>query len=187
MNEAITPEHPFFHPLAPLLAEVERIEVQIATADRSEKADLKTKLLTPKAKFDDARKKLTDAIKARQKQVTRAVKDLGKLQEERDAREQDVKLAAEREITHLREAGGDLLRICSDGDEACRYFTVVGRTEIEENEFNLNLPRYVNTFEPETTKPLTTAISDLRTAETAATAAQKSLKDILNAAGVCAL
>jgi type I restriction enzyme M protein len=81
--------------------------------------------------------------------VARAVKELGKLQEERDAREQEVKLAAEREISHLREASADLLRIASSEDEARRYFTVVGREEIAENEFNLNLPRYVDTFEPE--------------------------------------
>jgi cell division protein FtsB len=53
-----------------------------------------------------ARKKLVDAIKAREKQVARAVKELQKLQEERDAREQEIKLAAEREITHLHEACG---------------------------------------------------------------------------------
>ena len=143
VKDAITPEHPYFHPLAPLRAEVERIETQIATAGRGEKAALKTQLVTPKAKFDVARKKLIDAIKTRHKQVARAVKELTKLQEERDAREQELKLAAEREIAHLREAADDLLRICGSEGEARRYFTVVGRAEIEENEFNLNLPRYV--------------------------------------------
>ena len=60
-----------------------------------------------------------------------------------------MKLAAEREIAHLVEAAADLQRICASEDEARRYFTVVDRAEIEENEFNLNLPRYVDTFEPE--------------------------------------
>jgi type I restriction-modification system DNA methylase subunit len=96
-----------------------------------------------------ARKKLVDAIKAREKQVARAVKELQKLQEERDAREQEIKLAAEREINHLHEASADMLRIAGSEDEARRYFTVVGTDEIAENEFNLNLPRYVDTFEPE--------------------------------------
>jgi hypothetical protein len=113
VKDAITPEHPYFHPLAPLLAEVDRIEAEIAAAGRGEKAALKTQLITRKAKFDVARKKLIDAIKARHKQVARAVKELGKLQEERDAREQEVKLAAEREIAHLREASADLLRIAA--------------------------------------------------------------------------
>ncbi len=30
-----------------------------------------------------------------------------------------------------------------------RYFSVVEMEELEENEFNLNIPRYVDTFEPE--------------------------------------
>ncbi|MEZ5657695.1 MAG: N-6 DNA methylase [Burkholderiaceae bacterium] len=187
VKDAITHEHPYFHPLAPLQADVERIEGQIAAAGRGEKAALKTQLITPKAKFDVARKKMIDAIKARHKQVARAVKDLGKLQEERDAREQEVKLAAEREITHLREASADLLRIASNKDEAQRYFTVVGRDEIAENEFNLNLPRYVDTFEPETTKHLSVAISDLIAAESAASAAGQTLKEMLDSAGVRAV
>jgi type I restriction enzyme M protein len=187
VKDAITPEHPYFHPLAPLQADVERIEGEIAAAGRGEKAALKTQLITPKAKFDVARKKMIDAIKARHKQVARAVKDLGKLQEERDAREQEVKLAAEREIIHLREASADLLRIASNQDEAQRYFTVVGRDEIAENEFNLNLPRYVDTFEPETTKHLSVAISDLVAAESAASAAGQALKEMLDSAGVRAV
>lgn len=151
----------------------------MATAGRGEKATLKTQLITPKAKLDGARKKLIDAIKARYKQVARAVKDLGKLQAERDAREQEVKLAAEREITHLREAAADLLRICSSEDETRRYFTVVGREEVAENEFNLNLPRYVDTFEPERVLLLSDATAQLKAATEAADAAQTALKTLL--------
>ncbi|MDI6748095.1 MAG: class I SAM-dependent DNA methyltransferase [Rhodocyclaceae bacterium] len=184
VKDAITPEHPYFHPLATLLADVERIESEIAAAGRTEKSALAGRRTAAKAAFDTARKKLVDAIKARYKQVARAVKDIGKLQEERDAREQEVKLAAEREITHLREASADLLRIASSADEARRYFTLVGRDEIAENEFNLNLPRYVDTFEPETTKPLPVAISDLVAAESAASVAGQALKEMLSSAGV---
>ena len=149
VKDAILPEHPYFHPLAALHAEVERIESEIAAAGRTEKASLKARLQTAKAQFDAARKKLIDAVKARHKQVARAVKELGKLKEERDTREREVRLAAEREISHLRDAAAELLRICQSANAARRYFTVVDRAEIEENEFNLNLPRYVDTFEPE--------------------------------------
>ena len=91
---------------------------EIAAAGRATRLRSKPPCLRPRRNSIDARKKLVDAIKARHKQVTRAVKELGKLQEERDAREQEVKLAAEREIAHLREAAADLLRICSSDDEA---------------------------------------------------------------------
>jgi type I restriction enzyme M protein len=68
VKDAISPEHAYFHPLAPLLAEVERIEGEIVTAARSDKAALKASLAAPKARFELARKSLIDAIKARQKQ-----------------------------------------------------------------------------------------------------------------------
>ena len=35
---------------------------------------------------------------------------------------------------------------------------MVEKAEIEDNDFNLNLPRYIDTFEPETLIPLTQAI-----------------------------
>jgi type I restriction enzyme M protein len=183
VKEAITPEHPYFHPLVPLLEEVERVEREIAAAGRGDKAALKTQLATPKSKFDSARKKLIDAIKTHHKQVARAVKDLSKLQEERDAREQEVRLAAEREIAHLREAAADVLRICKSEDEARRYFSLVERQEIEDNEFNLNLPRYVDTFEPEKVLQLSNAAERLKSSTDAANEAQSALKTLLASIG----
>ena len=184
VKDAITSDHAYFHPLSPLLAEVERIENEIAVAGRGEKAALKASLATPKAKFEIAREKLVKAIKARHKQVARAVKELRKLQQERDEREQEVKRAAERELAHLREAAADLLRICSSEDEARRYFTVVERAEIEENEFNLNLPRYVDTFEAGTVLSLDQATIELGKTSTAASAAQNQLTDLLRTIGL---
>jgi type I restriction enzyme M protein len=104
---------------------------------------------------------------------------LTKLQAERDAREQEVRLAAEREIAHLREAAADLTQIFASENEARRYFAVVGRAEIEENEFNLNLPRYVDTFEPEKVLPLGEAAAQLAAASEAAETAQAALKNLL--------
>jgi type I restriction enzyme M protein len=179
VNDAISSEHPYFHPLALLQAEVDSIEQEIAAVGRAEKAALKAKLQASRTQLELARKKLIDAIKARHKQVARAVKDLGKLDEERDGREQEVKLASEREITHLREAAADLQRICASEDEARRYFAVVKRAEIEGNEFNLNLPRYVDTFEPEKVLPLSQATADLAKATARAKDAQAALQSLL--------
>ena len=148
-------------------------------AERSDKAALKAELATPKARFEVARRNLVGTLKERKKQVARAVKELGKLQEERDAREQEVRLAAEREITHLCEAAADLTRIFASEDEARRYFAVVDRAKIEENEFNLNLPRYVDTFEPEKVLPLAEASAQLAVASEAAEKAQAALRKLL--------
>ncbi|NCC40169.1 MAG: SAM-dependent DNA methyltransferase [Gammaproteobacteria bacterium] len=180
VNEAIAPEHPWFHPLVPLKAEVDRIQVRIDAAGHGEKAVMKARLVQPKRALDEARKQLVGAIKERGKQVSRAVKELKKLQDERDAREQEIRLAAEREIAHLIEATADLRRILDDPDEARRYFAVVDRAEIEENEFNLNLPRYVDTFEPEKVLPLDVAMTNLANTSKFASDTQRALQQILN-------
>ncbi len=184
VDAAITAEHLYFHPLAPLKSTVLQVEEAIAAAARADKAALKASLIVPKQKYAAQRKILIAAIKDRAKQVSKALKELGKLQDERDTREQEVRLAAERELTHLREAAIDLRRICADPDEARRYFTLVERAEIEENEFNLNLPRYVDTFEPEQVKLLPDAVRDLMMAERAAQATRLTLGEALASAGV---
>ncbi len=184
VNDAIAPEHKWFGPLAPLKAEVEQVQAEIDAAGRGEKAALKAKLAKPKKEFDDARKQLIAAIKAHLKQLNKAIKELNKLQEERDSREQEIRLAAEREIAHLNEAADDLRRICNDPDEARRYFALVDKAEIEENEFNLNLPRYVDTFEPETVVPLPDAVRNLKASEIFAATARAELERIFTQVGV---
>jgi type I restriction enzyme M protein len=113
---------------------------------------------------------------ARVKELKRQIKDLEKIQAERDKAEAEVNEHADREIVHIREAAADLLRICSNAGEAARYFTVPERLEIEENEFNLNLPRYVDTFEQEEAISLHDAIENLAQATRAADAVFSALK-----------
>lgn len=165
VHAAVTAEHRYLQPLAPL-------------KDAFEKADAKKK---PKAKkaYEDARKKLIAALKDRKKQVARAIKELGKLQSERDSREHEVRTAADRELSHLQEASDDLHRIVDDPEEARRYFTIVDKSEIEVNEFNLNLPRYVDTFEPEEILPLDEAMESLEEHTAAAAEAQRQLNELL--------
>jgi type I restriction enzyme M protein len=181
VNDAISPEHKWFGPLAPLKAEVEQVQAEIDAAGHGDKAALKARLAKQKKTLEDARKQLIAAIKAHLKQLNKAIKELNKLQEERDSHEQEIDLAAEREIAHLNETADDLRRILYDSNEARRYFAVVDKAEIEENEFNLNLPRYVDTFEPETVVPMDEAIKNLRDASEAANEAQSALQKILAA------
>lgn len=179
VNEAIHPEHRWFGPLAPLKAEVDRVQAEIDAAGHGEKAALKIKLAEHKKSLDDARKQLIAAIRTHIKQLNRAIKELNKLQEEHDAREQEIRLAAEREIAHLNETADDLRRILGDPDEARRYFAVVEKAEVEENEFNLNLPRYVDTFEPEKVVPLADAVRDLRISREGCVAVMSQLDQLL--------
>jgi type I restriction enzyme M protein len=163
---------------------MDKVLAEIDAAGHGDKAALKATLANPKKTFEDARKQLIAAIKERGKQVNKAVKELGKLQEERDSREREIQQGAEREITHLQDAAADLCRICADPDEARRYFAVVDKAEIDENEFNLNLPRYVDTFEPEKVVPLQDAIRCLKETETAANTARAELERFFAKVGV---
>ena len=108
------------------------------------------------------------------------VKDLTKLEDEAEEKRTDVRKTAEREIAFVRETAADLLRICADPLEAARYFAVAERPEIEENEFNLNVPRYVDTFPPEEKIEIGTALAAVQTAETSTRTAIEALREKLS-------
>ena len=136
-----------------------------------DKAALKT--LTKEAK-DDA--------KSRLKIVKSQIKVLEKLEKERDERIAEINRRADREKAEVQEAITDLQRICADPDEARRYFVVAEKGEIEENEFNLNLPRYVDTFEPEEEIELGAALKELASSEEAAASIRAKLNKLLRPA-----
>lgn len=122
--------------------------------------------------------KKTELTKAR-KEVERKVKALEKVHDERISQEDAARSYHERETALVKETALDLLSICSDPEEAQRHFAVAEAAEIEENEFNLNLPRYVDTFEPEEEIELGVALDGLKTASESATIAQTELRDLL--------
>jgi len=120
-----------------------------------------------------------DEAKARLKIVKTQIKVLEKLEKERDERIAEINRRADRETTEVQEAITDLQRICADHDEARRYFVVAEKNEVEENEFNLNLPRYVNTFEPEEEIDLAAALDQLGAAKVAGALAEQKLRELL--------
>ena len=68
----------------------------------------------------------------------------------------------------------------SDPELRKRYFAIVDIDDIEENEFNLNIPRYVDTFEPEEQIDLQQAIRDFQEAINTESETMKSLNELLN-------
>ncbi|MEK5548161.1 type I restriction-modification system subunit M [Paenibacillus sp. FSL L8-0689] len=82
-----------------------------------------------------------------------------------DEKEQRVTLAqeqAEKEQRAIDEVETELLTMLIDPELRKRYFEVVDIKEIDENEFNLNVPRYVDTFEPEEEIDLSEAIEGFK-------------------------
>lgn len=67
----------------------------------------------------------------------------------------------------------------ADPDELLKHARVVGLPEIEENEYNLNVPRYVDTFEPEPRIDVKDALKALAKAETSAAEAVVRLRTLL--------
>lgn len=74
----------------------------------------------------------------------------------------------------------ELLQMFTDPELRKRYFAIVDMDDIEENEFNLNIPRYVDTFEPEEQIDLQQAIRDFQEAINTESETMKSLNELLN-------
>lgn len=119
----------------------------------------------------------------RLKELKWEVKALEKLEAEAEGKRAAVREHAGRELGIARETAADLLRICADPAEAGRYFVVSERAEIEENEFNLNLPRYVDTFEPEEKIEIADALAALNNASRTFLRKRRELRHLLKANG----
>lgn len=118
--------------------------------------------------------RLEKAIKAIEtKQIAKAkptkteLNNVEKLQNAYDKlvadKENRIKAANEqsdKERVAITEVEVELLTMLKDPELRKRYFAIADMEELEENEFNLNIPRYVDTFEPEEEINLKKAIED---------------------------
>ena len=73
----------------------------------------------------------------------------------------------------------ELITMLQDPELRKRYFTIADMEELEENEFNLNIPRYVDTFEPEEEIDLKQAIAEFKATLGKETALDKSIDELL--------
>lgn len=140
------------------------------------------KLANPKldkAVLKTLTKEAKDNAKDRLKTLKAQIKSLEKLEKERAERIAEIVRRSDRETAEVQAAIADLQRIFSEPGEARRYFVVAEKGEIEENEFNLNLPRYVDTFEPEEEIKLGPALAELALSEKATTSIRIKLNKLL--------
>lgn len=96
--------------------------------------------------------------------VQKAEEAYEKLTAEKAQRIADTETQAEKECIAIDEVETELLTMLPDPELRKRYFSVVDMEELEENEFNLNIPRYVDTFEPEEQIDLKEAIDGFENA-----------------------
>lgn len=126
----------------------------------------------------------------------READEVGRLKAEYQQRDTPAAKAAERDEliaeTHRKAkadrldvsaVGEELIGLYSDSTELLKHARVVELDEIEENEFNLNVPRYVDTFQPEPRLEVRGALRQLANAQSAMEEARSRLSRLLRDAG----
>jgi type I restriction enzyme M protein len=120
------------------------------------------KLLRAKKAIEDkeaVNKKLTQT---ELKNLTTAQTAMDKLLAEKKMKILASLTQAEKERKAIDEVEKELMAMFKDPELRKRYFSVVEIEELKENEFNLNIPRYVDTFEPEEEINLKSAIDEFK-------------------------
>ena len=102
---------------------------------------------------------------------------------ERDKRIAEVRRNAEDDRADISAVGDELVTLYSEANELLKHARLVDMDEVEENEFNLNVPRYVDTFEPKPRIDVTEVLSQLHDAETARIEAERTLAAMLRKVG----
>lgn len=102
--------------------------------------------------------------KSQSNQFEAAQKALEKLLADKQAKIDAAHEQAEKKRLAIDDVEVELLNMFDDPELRKCYFSVVDMAELEENEFNLNIPRYVDTFEPEEEIDLKQAIEEFSSA-----------------------
>jgi type I restriction enzyme M protein len=111
--------------------------------------------------------------------VETAQNALDKLTNEKNNKITAAQEQAEKERQAIEAVEQELITMLQDPDLRKRYFAIADMEELDENEFNLNIPRYVNTFEPEEEIDLKQAIAELKNTLSQETALDKTIDELL--------
>jgi type I restriction enzyme M protein len=124
---------------------------------------------TAKAKLTKAEKIITNKqaenkkpTKTQEKAVVTAQTALDKLTTEKENKINASHEQAEKERQAIDDVEQELITMLQDQEQRKRYFAIADMEELDENEFNLNIPRYVDTFEPEEEIDLKEAITEFK-------------------------
>lgn len=128
------------------------------------------------AKTKEEKAKAAGAISKMEKQRERVAARVS----ERNERIAEARRRAEDDRREVAAVGEELIAIYANPENLLKHVRVVGLDEIEENEFNLHIPRYVDTFEPEPRVEVSDALKALSEAEMATRDAEAKLKCLLD-------
>ena len=140
----------------------------------------KEKLNKAKSVIQDKKEKGKKPTKGELKTLDTTQKALDKLLADKAAKITTAQDKAAKQRQAIADVEAELLQMFADPELRKRYFAIVDMDDIEENEFNLNIPRYVDTFEPEEQIDLKTAIKDFQKAISAENKVEKELNELLD-------
>jgi len=112
--------------------------------------------------------------------VEKRITKLKELLAKKDTDIANVISDAEREKVAIQEVSKEMIEVFGNPLLRRKYFSLVEMDEIIENEYNLNLPRYIDTVEPEREIPIEEAKTDLKSALKAEKEAEKVLINLLS-------
>lgn len=161
-------------------ADLEYAISEIEKDAEEELAIKKEKLNKAKSVIQDKKEKGKKPTKGELKTLDTTQKALDKLLADKAAKITTAQDKAAKQRQAIVDVETELLQMFADPELRKRYFAIVDIENIEENEFNLNIPRYVDTFEPEEQIDLKTAIIDFQKAIRAENKVEKELNELLN-------
>lgn len=137
------------------------------------------KLAKAKKVVEDKEADGKQPTKGQLKAVVTAQTALDKLTNEKEAKITAAHEQAEKERQAIDDVEQELIAMLQDPEQRKRYFSIADMEELEENEFNLNIPRYVDTFEPEEEIDLKEAITEFQQTLGKETDLDKSINELL--------
>ena len=155
-----------------LISEIEK--------DAADEIAIKTeKLEKAKQAIKDKEAQNKKPTKGELKALETSQKTLDKLLADKEVKVNALKEKAEKQRQAIADVETELLQMFANPELRKRYFAIVDMDDIEENEFNLNIPRYVDTFEPEEQIDLQEAIRDFQKAIQTESETMQSLNELL--------
>ncbi|MDX9881715.1 MAG: N-6 DNA methylase [Prolixibacteraceae bacterium] len=127
----------------------------------------------------DKKAKGEKPTQSQNKAVDTAQNALDKTTKEKDGKITTAREQAEKERQAIEAVEQELITMLQDPELRKRYFAIADMEELEENEFNLNIPRYVDTFEPEEEIDLKQAIAEFKAALNQETALDNTIDELL--------
>jgi type I restriction enzyme M protein len=144
---------------------------------------LSVKLAKAKKAITDKKAKNDKPTKGQLKAIETAQNAFDKLTNEKENKIRAAYEQAHKERQAIDAVEQELITMLQDSELRKRYFAIADMEELEENEFNLNIPRYVDTFEPEEEIDLKQAITEFKATLNQETALDKTIDELLKVLG----